>query len=64
MTDQDRAKEWLNCWQNVSRKTLAWHMTACLENDGERVLNEALKAMKIKTAVDLVRAHGSVLQRN
>ena len=58
MTDQDRAKDWLNAWQHVSRKSLAWHMTAALEADGEKVLNEALKAMKIKTAVDLVRAHG------
>ena len=57
MTDQDRAKDWLNAWQHVSRKSLAWHMTAALEADGEKVLNEALKAMKIKTAVDLVRAH-------
>ena len=57
MTDQEKASNWLNAWAHVSRKTLAWHMTSCLENDGERVLNEALKAMKIKTAVDLVRAH-------
>lgn len=57
MTDQDRAKEWLNAWQHVSRKSLAWHMTAALEADGEKVLNECFKAMKIKTAVDLVRAH-------
>lgn len=57
MTDEQRAKNWIACWKHVSRKSLAWHMTACLENDGERVLNEALKAMKIRTAVDLVRAH-------
>lgn len=57
MTDADRAKEWLTAWQHVSRKTLAWHMTACLESDGERVLSEVFKSMKIKTPVDLVRAH-------
>ena len=56
MTDTDKAREWVNCWQHVKRD-LAWHMTACLESDGEKVLNEALKAMKIRTAVDLVRAH-------
>jgi hypothetical protein len=32
-------------------------MTACLEADGEKVLGEALKAMNIRSAVDLVRAH-------
>jgi len=57
MTDQERARDWLNAWTHVSRKTLAWHMNACLEIDGERVLTEALKAMKIRTAIDLVRAH-------
>lgn len=64
MTDQEKASNWLNAWAHVSRKTLAWHMTACLENDGEKVLNDCLKQMGIRTAVDLVRAHGRVLQRN
>ena len=57
MTDADRAKEWLTAWQHVSRKTLAWHMTAALEADGEKVLNECFKVLKIRSAVDLVRAH-------
>ena len=57
MTDQEKAREWLNAWSHVSPRSLAWHMTACLESDGERVLTEALKAMKIRTAIDLVRAH-------
>jgi hypothetical protein len=57
MTDQEKAREWLNAWSHVSPRSLAWHMTACLESDGERVLSEALKVLKIRTAVDLVRAH-------
>jgi hypothetical protein len=57
MTDQEKAREWLNAWSHVSPRSLAWHMTACLESDGERVLSEVFKSMKIKTPVDLVRAH-------
>ena len=57
MTDQEKASNWLNAWAHVSRKTLAWHMTAALEADGEKVLNDCLKQMGIRSAVDLVRAH-------
>jgi len=57
MTDQEKAANWLNAWAHVSPKTLAWHMTACLESDGEKVLNESFKVLKIRSAVDLVRAH-------
>lgn len=57
MNDSAKAAEWVSCWKNVSKRNLAWHMTACLESDGEKVLGEALKAMNIRSAVDLVRAH-------
>jgi hypothetical protein len=57
VTDSEKASNWLNCWKHVSKRNLAWHMTACLEADGEKTLNEALKAMNIRSAVDLVRAH-------
>ena len=56
MTDAQKAAEWVACWRHV-RRNLAWHMTACLVNDGEKVLSEALKIMKIKTPIDLVRGH-------
>ena len=56
MTDAQKAAEWVACWRHV-RRNLAWHMTACLVNDGEKVLSEALKIMNIRSAVDLVRAH-------
>ena len=55
LSDKDRAKEWLNAWKHVDPKHLAYHMTPCLEHDGERVLSEALKLMGIKSPIDFVR---------
>lgn len=57
MNDSAKAAEWVSCWKNVSKRNLAWHMTACLEADGEKVLSDCFKHMGIKSAVDLVRAH-------
>ena len=55
LSDKDRARIWVDSWKHVGQRNLAWHMTACLEHDGERVLTEALKLMGIKSPIDFVR---------
>ena len=55
MTEKEIAAVWVACWKNVAPKDLSYHMTACLEHDGERVLSEALKLMGIKSPIDFVR---------
>lgn len=55
MTDAQKAAEWLGVMRNVSRRDLCWHLGGVLKADGERVLNEVLRAMEIRSAVDLVR---------
>ena len=55
LSDKERAAEWVNAWKRVSQRDLAWHMTACLEHDGEKVLGECFRLLEIKTPMDFVR---------
>ena len=55
MNDKDKAAQWLPVLANVSGRDLAWHLGGILKADGERVLNEVLRALEIKSVVDLVK---------
>lgn len=55
MNDAERAAEWMGCLKNVSGRDLAWHLEGVLKSDGEKVLNEVLKRLEIRSAADLVR---------
>ena len=55
MNDKEKASEWMGVIRNVSGRDLCWHLEGILKSDGERVLNEVLRALEIKSVVDLVK---------
>lgn len=55
MNDSDKASDWMNVLKNVSGRDLAWHLEGVRKADGEKVLNEVLRRLEIRSAADLVR---------
>lgn len=55
MSDAEKAADWATALRNVSGRDLAWHVSAALRHDGEKVAAKVLDQLGIKTAMDFVR---------
>lgn len=54
MTESEQVEDWLRHYNVCLLKMNA--LRSVLENDGERILAEVLKRLKLSTAMDVVKA--------